>query len=227
MGMYDTVICKYPLPMPSDPKGYAGSEDFQTKHLDCGLDTYEIAANGQLSVYKREGNYIEPDKEAKGLFEKIGRFEVTRTWLEPVYDTLTMEMYDYKESSESGYDYFVQYKVIFIDGIVDEIKLTEFEASRKADEALARFNARMESVDQSYDLDDEDRQLLVQELKELNETEEAFASFQNKLSIMWKHKNKEAKTAIDDNIINIIGFKLYPNGATTNSHNGVTNIKNI
>ena len=128
MGMYDTVICKYPLPMPSDPKGYAGSEDFQTKHLDCGLDTYEIAANGQLSVYKREGNYIEPDKEAKGLFEKIGRFEVTRTWLEPVYDTLTMEMYDYKDSSESGYDYFVQYKVIFIDGIVDEIKLTEFEA---------------------------------------------------------------------------------------------------
>ena len=127
--MYDTIICKYPLPMPSDPKGYAGSEDFQTKHLDCGLDTYEIAANGQLSVYKREGNYIEPDKEAKGLFEKIGRFEVTRTWLEPVYDTLTMEMYDYRESSESGYDYFVQYQVIFIDGIVDEIKLTTFEAT--------------------------------------------------------------------------------------------------
>jgi hypothetical protein len=79
-------------------------------------------------------------------------------------------------------------------------KLTEFEASKKADEALARFNARMESVDQSYDLDDEDRQLLAQELKELSETEEAFASFQNKLSIMWKHKNKEAKAAIEKSI---------------------------
>jgi hypothetical protein len=79
-------------------------------------------------------------------------------------------------------------------------KLTEFEASKKADEALARFNARMESVDQSYDLDDEDRQLLAQELKELGETEEAFASFQNKLSIMWKHKNKEAKAAIEKSI---------------------------
>jgi len=38
-------------------------------------------------------------------------------------------MYDYRESSESGYDYFVQYQVIFIDGIVDEIKLTTFEAT--------------------------------------------------------------------------------------------------
>ena len=131
--MFDTVICKYPLPMPDDPKGYAGSEDFQTKHLDCGLDTYEIAVNGQLSVHKREGNYIEGDKEAKGLFDKIGRYEVTRTWIEPVYDTLTMEMYDYEQSDKSEYDYFIQYEVVFIDGIVDEIKLIVFEATDNAE----------------------------------------------------------------------------------------------
>ena len=131
--MFDTVICKYPLPMPSDPKGYSGSEDFQTKHLDCGLDTYEIAANGQLSVHKREGKYIEGDKEAKGLFEKIGRYEITKTWVEPVYDTLTMEMYDYEQSDKSEYDYFIQYEVVFIDGIVDEIKLIVFEATDNAE----------------------------------------------------------------------------------------------
>ena len=133
MGMFDTVICKYPLPMPSDPKGYSGSEDFQTKHLDCGLDTYEIAANGQLSVHKREGKYIEGDKEAKGLFEKMGRYEITKTWVEPVYDTLTMEMYDYEQSDKSEYDYFIQYEVVFIDGIVDEIKLIVFEATDNAE----------------------------------------------------------------------------------------------
>ena len=133
MGMFDTVICKYPLPMPSDPKGYSGSEDFQTKHLDCGLDTYEIAANGQLSVHKREGKYIEGDKEAKGLFEKIGRYEITKTWVEPVYDTLTMEMYDYEQSDKSEYDYFIQYEVVFIDGILDEIKLIGFEATDNAE----------------------------------------------------------------------------------------------
>lgn len=131
--MFDTVICKYPLPMPSDPKGYSGSEDFQTKHLDCGLDTYEIAANGQLSVHKREGKYIEGDKEAKGLFDKIGRYEITKTWVEPVYDTLTMEMYDYEQSDKSEYDYFIQYEVVFIDGIVDEIKLIVFEATDNAE----------------------------------------------------------------------------------------------
>ena len=131
--MFDTVICKYPLPMPSDPKGYSGSEDFQTKHLDCGLDTYEIAANGQLSVHKREGKLIEPNKEAKGLFDKIGRYEITKTWVEPVYDTLTMEMYDYEQSDKSEYDYFIQYEAVFIDGIVDEIKLIGFEATDNAE----------------------------------------------------------------------------------------------
>ena len=100
MGMYDTVICKYPLPMPDDPKGYAGSEDFQTKHLDCGLDTYEIAVNGQLSVHKREGNYIEGDKEAKGLFDKIGRYEVTRTWIDGILDEIKLIGFEATDNAE-------------------------------------------------------------------------------------------------------------------------------
>ena len=50
--MYDTVICKYPLPMPDDPKGYAGSDDFQTKDLDLALATYIIDENGQLFIHR-------------------------------------------------------------------------------------------------------------------------------------------------------------------------------
>lgn len=79
-------------------------------------------------------------------------------------------------------------------------KLAEFEAFKKIEEGLARFNSRMETVDQSYELDDEDRQFLVQELKSLDEAEESFASFQNKLAIVWKHKNKEAKASLDKSI---------------------------
>jgi hypothetical protein len=83
---------------------------------------------------------------------------------------------------------------------VSSQKLAEFEAFKKIEEGLARFNSRMDTVDQSYELDAEDRQFLVQELKSLDETEESFASFQSKLAVVWKHKNKEAKASIDKSI---------------------------
>jgi hypothetical protein len=34
----------------------------------------------------------------------------------------------------------------------------------------------------------------------LDETEESFASFQGKLAVVWKHKNKEAKASLDKSI---------------------------
>jgi hypothetical protein len=49
----------------------------------------------------------------------------------------------------------------------------------------------MEQVDSIYALEDEDRQILASELKALEGTDEAFASYQEKLAVLWKHKNKE------------------------------------
>ena len=79
-------------------------------------------------------------------------------------------------------------------------KIQEFEAFQKQEEAVARFNSRMEVIDQGYELDDEDRQVLASDLKELAPTEEAFAAYQEKLAVMWKHKNKEAKAAFEKQI---------------------------
>lgn len=44
MGMYDYVICEYPLP--GNPPEWA--KEFQTKDLDCQMDTYTITADGRL-----------------------------------------------------------------------------------------------------------------------------------------------------------------------------------
>jgi hypothetical protein len=72
-----------------------------------------------------------------------------------------------------------------------KVKLQEIEATQEAEKALVRFNSRMEAVDSVYALEDEDRQILASELKALNVSDEAFASYQEKLAIVWKHKNKE------------------------------------
>jgi hypothetical protein len=79
-------------------------------------------------------------------------------------------------------------------------KIQSFEANQKAQELIASFNERMDVIDQMYALEDSDREFLALELKTLELTEEAFASFQNKLSILWKSKDKETKVAFEAEI---------------------------
>jgi hypothetical protein len=79
-------------------------------------------------------------------------------------------------------------------------KITEFENFKKQEEAVARFNSRMELIDQAYELDDEDRKVLADDLKSLGDSEESFASYQTKLAVMWRGKNKEAKASLDKSI---------------------------
>ena len=92
-----------------------------------------------------------------------------------------------------------------IEQVQDELKtavekIQAFENFKKEEEAVARFNSRMDSIDQTYELDDDDRKVLVSDLKALEPTDEAFASYQEKLAVMWKHKNKEAKAAFEKQI---------------------------
>jgi hypothetical protein len=72
-------------------------------------------------------------------------------------------------------------------------KINEFETQRKTAEALARFNVRMQEIDEAFELDDEDRQVLAEDIKSLEESEESFAAFKKKLGVMWKNKDKQAK----------------------------------
>lgn len=48
MGMYDSVICEYPLP--GTPLEFLS--DFQTKDLECHLDTVRISSDGRLLGYE-------------------------------------------------------------------------------------------------------------------------------------------------------------------------------
>ena len=78
-------------------------------------------------------------------------------------------------------------------------RISAFENDKKAEEAVARFNERMDDLDQKFELDDQDREFLANELKEVGD-EEAYASFAGKLEVLWKHKNKEAQAAFNAEI---------------------------
>ena len=143
--MYDSVDCQYSLPMPEDPKGYTGSHGFQTKDFDCALDIYIIDENGQLFIERRETEWVEGDPNGKSFLDKAGYLKTTKTWLEPLNNTCTVEFYDYSHSNNTDYDYWIMYEAVFVSGKITECKLVTFEATPNAERKKKdiEFNNRL------------------------------------------------------------------------------------
>lgn len=152
MGMYDSIDCQYPLPMPDVPKGYTGSFGFQTKDLENSLDIYIIDKDGQLSIECRDTEWVQGDPNGKSFLDKSGYLKTKKTWLEPVNKTCAIQFYNYLSSDKTDYDYWIVYNAVFIEGKIKEIKLTTFEAEpnserKEKDEAFKmKLNLRHEFV---------------------------------------------------------------------------------
>jgi len=73
---------------------------------------------------------------------------------------------------------------------VTEEKVETLEGEKNEREAKARFNSRMAAIDEEYELDDADRQIIASEISVLAEDEEAFGQIKEKFSVVWKTKSK-------------------------------------
>jgi hypothetical protein len=75
MGMFDTVVCEYTLPISSVPEGIVPdkkweTQEFQTKNLDNGLKTFFITSDGELYEEKHDKEWVEDDSHAgRGYFK--------------------------------------------------------------------------------------------------------------------------------------------------------------
>lgn len=72
-------------------------------------------------------------------------------------------------------------------------KLASLEAEKLAKAQEEAFNMRMASFDEEYELNDDERKVLAADIKDMNE--EAFSAYKNKMAVIMKDKNKEAKKA--------------------------------
>lgn len=95
MGMYDIVECNYPLP--KCPKRLDG---WQTKSLDCLLDTYRIDADG--SIWKRASDFWDDENKGPKEFVKMADF------------TGSVEIHDMICTSKLTT--FIGYVLLFLDG---------------------------------------------------------------------------------------------------------------
>ena len=109
-----------------------------------------------------------------------------------VYAKEKAELEAQKEEAEKAkQDAEDKFKQLEEDFASSQEKLSTIEAEQKAAKQLQVFNNRMEALDESYDLSDEDRKIIAEDLKTVEDSEEAFASYQERIAVIYKHKSKE------------------------------------
>lgn len=148
MGMYDEVVCRYPLP--GTPPSWATADHrYQSKSLECGMDLYEIRDDGSLWVeeydvedrsertkWKAEHPGEELPKELEGLLGLAGCMSRVNTrWVQQHFDGV-LEFYHSNWCAmaygmvftPNGEDFeSVTYEAKFVDGVCKEIVETERE----------------------------------------------------------------------------------------------------
>ena len=138
MGMYDNLICEYPLPLPLNLME-AKDVDFnkltyQTKNLDNALESYTIRKDGTLWVKRYEREYSEGDPIAKSIMDKIGKCKILKEWNERIYYTGTIQFYqglqyDNINADNWNNDYWIDYQTTFVEGKINKIELLKFSVT--------------------------------------------------------------------------------------------------
>lgn len=72
-------------------------------------------------------------------------------------------------------------------------RLGELESAAKAKAAQELFSSRMSDLDQDYDFEDADRVILAKDLSALDASDESFASYKERVSVLFKQKSKAFK----------------------------------
>lgn len=71
-------------------------------------------------------------------------------------------------------------------------ELNEIKTEVESKAALELFNARMNFIDETYELSTEELEYVMAEMQQLNQEEESFDALKQKLAVIFSHKNKEA-----------------------------------
>jgi len=138
MGMFDSIQCKYKLPLPKklmELKGFDFSNHtFQTKSLEDSLSYFEIRKDGKLYEEVCEYKWVEGDPKAKSVMSRIGhRKTVSSNFVFRKNFTGVINFYDSIQDGDSAKelknDYWIEFSALVKNGKITEIKLVKFEAS--------------------------------------------------------------------------------------------------
>ena len=137
MGMYDYIVCRYPLP--GTPPDFCASKDhqYQSKDLDCSLAVYEISEAGELRQVD-SGASAKLSEPRPVAFHGVLQF----------YDGNVTACAFGASFTQNGEDSeWVAYEASFVNGTVQTIN----EVERERQPALAQHLLR--EIDAKFDKD--------------------------------------------------------------------------
>jgi hypothetical protein len=130
MGMFDSIQCNYPLPLPLDvidimPDPYG--QEFQTKDLENLLDLYYLNEDGTLSWRKQKYEWKDDDDAfLKGYMEVIDE-EIVPIDFHGILNFYCYETVHDDESSDKAKDISIDYLAKFTNGKIENIEILTYE----------------------------------------------------------------------------------------------------
>jgi hypothetical protein len=130
MGMFDSIECNYPLPLPLEvvdilPDPY--DQEFQTKDLENLLDLYYLNEDGVLYWRKRKYEWKDDDNAYLKGYMDVVEEEVVPTDFHGVLNFYCYETVHEDESSDKAKDVTIDYLAKFTNGKLENIEVLSYE----------------------------------------------------------------------------------------------------
>lgn len=130
MGMFDSIECNYPLPLPLEvidvtPDPY--DLEFQTKDLENLLDVYYLNEDGILYWRKRKYEWKDDDNAFLKGYMDVVEEEVVPTDFHGVLNFYCYETIYEDKSSDKAKDVTIDYLAKFTNGKIENIEILSYE----------------------------------------------------------------------------------------------------
>ena len=130
MGMFDSISCDYPLPLPLGvidimPDVY--DNEFQTKDFDNALELYILNEDGNLQYRKRQYHWVDDDSAFLKGYMDVTKEEIVPYDFHGVVNFYCYETIRDEEDNKKATDVSIDYLAKFTNGKLENIEILSYE----------------------------------------------------------------------------------------------------
>jgi hypothetical protein len=132
MGMFDSIRCDYPLPLPLEvidiiPDVY--DNEFQTKDFENTLELYILNEDGDLLYRKRQYRWVDDDSAFLKGYMDVTKEEIVPYDFHGVVNFYCYETVRDEQDGKKATDILIDYLAKFTNGKLENIQILSYEIS--------------------------------------------------------------------------------------------------
>ena len=210
--------------MMNEDSSDANENDLQNKEQKISPTNEKNVKKEKFNIFNMDTEQFEQlmTKVAESVASVVKKDDQASSIGEIMRDALAEHSETWKSKVQAESDARVQAQLDLtelkasFEAIQSELNTLKTEVEAQA--AVELFNSRMNFVDATYDLSEDELKFVVAELKSVETSEESFEGFKNKISVIFAHKSKEAiaqrEIEIQNKIDALVAAKLQESTAS-------------